>query len=147
MGFLVQLQLTRVTVVSPTADSSRERVGFPRGSLPFFIWPAFFTHVPPSQFPHLISMGMYNIKSLCYRLPLLFYEVYFLCRLARGLGFADGDDKDSIVLWNRLSPFCFVIFLLFKGAFTNRSRGPYGEQKLLFESYICTHRTGPGNDL
>ena len=34
-----------------------------------------------------------------------------------------------------------------KGAFTNRSRGPYIEKTLLFESHKFTHRTGPGTDL
>ena len=44
------------------------------------------------------------------------------------------------VKFNSVSP-------LSQGAFTNRSRGPYGEQKLLFESYNFTDRTGPGIDL
>ena len=34
-----------------------------------------------------------------------------------------------------------------KGAFTNHSRDPYGEQNYMTQIVIFTRRTGPGNDL
>ena len=36
---------------------------------------------------------------------------------------------------------------LAKGAFSNHSRGPYGEQNYMKQIVVLTRRTGPGNDL